>query len=65
VPKQDIKPWRDTLDSLLGDQEKYEDLARRSREAAVAYVEGIDRGQYSRLLREVWDKKFRDVEIAN
>jgi hypothetical protein len=37
---------------------------RRREDLAIAYVEGIDHGQYLRLLQEAWDNKFSNMEIA-
>ena len=36
VPPQDIGPWHEALARLTSDREHYEDLSRRSREAALA-----------------------------
>ncbi len=35
VPPQDIQPWSDALQELLGDPQVYESCSRRSREAAL------------------------------
>lgn len=39
VPEQDIQPWQEALGRLLSEREHYEDVSRRSREAALDYVE--------------------------
>ena len=38
IPKQDISPWLDALQSLLSDRQHYAQLARSSRQAALAFV---------------------------
>lgn len=39
IPKQDITPWREALGRLLNEREYYLDIAARSREAALNYLE--------------------------
>jgi glycosyltransferase involved in cell wall biosynthesis len=38
VPQQNIEPWLSALQTLLSDRSHYEDIAKRSREAALKYV---------------------------
>jgi surfactin synthase thioesterase subunit/glycosyltransferase involved in cell wall biosynthesis len=38
VPPQEIGPWREALERLLTDRAHYEEIARRSREAAQRYA---------------------------
>lgn len=39
VPPQDLAPWREALAQLLTDRSHYDEVARASREAALAYAE--------------------------
>lgn len=58
VPKQNTEPWKKALEEILGDKARYDEIAKKSREASVEYVEGIDRAQYSRILQELWQHRF-------
>ncbi len=42
VPPQDIGPWKDALRRLVSDREHYDDVSRRSREAALVYAESLN-----------------------
>ena len=42
VPHQDLAPWLSTLRHVLGDAAHHDDLARRGRRAAAAFVSGLD-----------------------
>jgi surfactin synthase thioesterase subunit len=44
VPPQDIAPWQAALHHLLTDREHYEDVARRSRAAAMSYANTLHAG---------------------
>lgn len=50
VPEQDIGPWEEALRTLLTDEDEYWAEARRSREAALQFVERLDAGDLERLL---------------
>ncbi|WP_338555612.1 glycosyltransferase family 4 protein [Paenibacillus sp. KS-LC4] len=39
IPEQPMQPWQEALGRLLSDRKHYEDVSRRSREAALDYVE--------------------------
>lgn len=39
IPEQPMQPWQEALGRLLSEREHYEDVSRRSREAALDYVE--------------------------
>lgn len=41
VPEQDIGPWQKALAEVVSDRERYERLAGDSREAALAYANGL------------------------
>ncbi|MBO3748356.1 glycosyltransferase family 4 protein [Streptosporangiaceae bacterium NEAU-GS5] len=50
VPEQDIGPWLVALDRLLTDPAHYRDIAFRGREAATAFVGGLDATAFERYL---------------
>jgi glycosyltransferase involved in cell wall biosynthesis len=47
---QDIDPWVEALETLLGDRAAYESEARRSREAALRFVGGLRASQMEETL---------------
>ena len=51
VPEQDIEPWAAGLRTLLTDEGAYWAEARRSREAALAFVSKLDAADFERLLQ--------------
>jgi glycosyltransferase involved in cell wall biosynthesis len=60
IPDQDVGPWLDALKRLLGDRAHYDDVSRRSRMAARAY---LTRGRttadrFEAALREVRDGRM-------
>jgi surfactin synthase thioesterase subunit len=52
VPAQDITPWRVALARLLGDRGHWEEIARDSRKAALAYAESVSVEPFEALLQE-------------
>jgi surfactin synthase thioesterase subunit/glycosyltransferase involved in cell wall biosynthesis len=50
IPPQDIEPWVQALQQLLGSQEIYEAESERSRTAARAFVSQLDAGQLEKVL---------------
>jgi surfactin synthase thioesterase subunit len=50
VPPQDSGPWREALARLLGECRHYEEIARESRSAALAYAKDLHAGHFERLL---------------
>jgi surfactin synthase thioesterase subunit len=50
VPPQDIGPWREALGRLLTDRGHYEEIARQSRAAALAYAESLTAGPLEEIL---------------
>jgi surfactin synthase thioesterase subunit/glycosyltransferase involved in cell wall biosynthesis len=58
VPKQDIGPWREALTALVTDRALYEDNARRSREAALAYLDNLNVLPFEALLERT-ERKAR------
>lgn len=51
VPEQDLRPWRDALERLLGDHAAYQELAERSHAAATSFVGSLDPGALETHLR--------------
>jgi surfactin synthase thioesterase subunit/glycosyltransferase involved in cell wall biosynthesis len=50
VPPQEVGPWRDALSRLLMDRAHWQEVARASRAAALAYVERADVGPFEGVL---------------
>lgn len=50
IPEQDLAPWLTAIEEVLSSNERYEDLARASKQAAEAFVASIDAGSLERLL---------------
>jgi surfactin synthase thioesterase subunit len=53
VPAQDIGPWHKSLARLTSDRRHYDDLSRRSREAALRYTSNLSVGPFESFLGEV------------
>lgn len=53
VPPQDIGPWRSALRRLVSDEEHWREIARQSREAALACVRNLNVLPFEALLAEV------------
>jgi surfactin synthase thioesterase subunit/glycosyltransferase involved in cell wall biosynthesis len=53
VPAQDTEPWQRALGRLVADREHWEDVARRSREAALEYARNLSVLPFERYLREI------------
>lgn len=52
VPPQDVRPWQEALEKLLGDTAHYRDISARSRQAALAYAEGLSVEPLEKLLEQ-------------
>jgi len=52
VPPQEIGPWRDALACLSRDRAHYDEIARRSRAAALHYASGLSVEPFERVLHE-------------
>lgn len=50
VPPQNTAPWRDALDRLLTDRAHFDDISRRSREAALAYAHSLSAAPFEEIL---------------
>jgi surfactin synthase thioesterase subunit/glycosyltransferase involved in cell wall biosynthesis len=53
VPPQDVAPWIDALARLLRDRAHWEEIARASRKAALAYAADLHAGHFEGVLRRV------------
>ncbi len=52
-PTQDIDPWTQTLQELLGDREVYHSCSRRSRDAALKFVADVSVAPFEKLLSDI------------
>jgi surfactin synthase thioesterase subunit/glycosyltransferase involved in cell wall biosynthesis len=52
VPEQDLGPWQAALETLVSDRERYEQLSRESRNAALQYLEKLTGGPFEQLLED-------------
>ncbi len=50
LPDNPIEPWVEAVETLLTDRAAYERESAASREAALAFVEGLDAGEIERYL---------------
>jgi surfactin synthase thioesterase subunit len=53
VPRQNVEPWQHALERLTADSAHYDDLSRRSREAALAYVENLSVLPFENYLQQL------------
>jgi medium-chain acyl-[acyl-carrier-protein] hydrolase len=53
APPQDVEPWIAALRRLLSDRVHWEDVASRSRDAAIAYARGLSAEPFETLLEDV------------
>jgi len=59
VPPQDARPWVEILSSLLQNRDRWEDLARTSRKAALQYAENLTAEPFERYLLDLLRKPKR------
>jgi surfactin synthase thioesterase subunit/glycosyltransferase involved in cell wall biosynthesis len=64
VPPQNVDPWVDVLSRLLQDREHWHELSRRSREAALRYLENLTVLPFEALLEDLLRKSKRSVAAA-
>jgi surfactin synthase thioesterase subunit/glycosyltransferase involved in cell wall biosynthesis len=64
VPVQDIRPWAEALRKVTSDRGKWERLSRRSRDAALAYVNSISVEPFEKFLDSVVAKSPRAVQAS-
>jgi glycosyltransferase involved in cell wall biosynthesis len=66
VPPQDVDPWADALARLWTDRAHYEDVAARSRAAALAYSRDLNAGPFEAFLEQVVaaPQRSRSLESA-
>lgn len=53
VPKQDVGPWEAALREMVTDRERWEQVSRRSRDAASAYAGNLSIGPFEDFLKDV------------
>ena len=53
IPEQDVGPWVEALQRLLLDPEHYARLSRASRDAALAFVAGLESEPFESFLRDL------------
>jgi glycosyltransferase involved in cell wall biosynthesis len=53
VPVNDVAPWVEAIQKLTRDRAAYESESAASRDAALAFVDGLDPGAMERYLREL------------
>src|SRR5207302_7218905 len=56
VPPQDLGPWSDALPRLLHAPAHYDDIAHRSRDAALEYASQLNAGPFEAVLRDALAK---------
>ena len=57
VPEQELGPWVKALGELLGEAERYEEVSRRGREAALRFNEGLGIGAFEKYLKELSERR--------
>ncbi len=53
VPEQDVRPWAEVLGRLVTDRTHWEELAAKSRRAALAYAKTLDGSGFERYLEQL------------
>jgi glycosyltransferase involved in cell wall biosynthesis len=53
LPENEIQPWVEAIEKLLGDRAAYERESAASRVAAMAFVQGLDAGEFERYLADL------------
>jgi len=64
VPEQDIGPWAAAMQRLLTDETEYRAEAARSRAAGLAFVSGLDAGDFERFLQQLRPATADAREVA-
>ncbi len=64
VPPQEVAPWQRALERLVTDRHHYEGLSRRSREAALAYVQSTTIQPFENYLRETLRQPPKPREVV-
>ena len=59
VPEQNLTPWREALKRLLTDRPHFEEIARQSRSAALAYARELHAGHLEKILLATLDVPLR------
>ena len=53
IPPQDVAPWLAALERLVTDRAHYEEISKRSAEAARAYADGLSAAAFESYLEKV------------
>ena len=61
IPRQDIGPWRATLERLINDPAHYEALSTRCRRAALAYAHNLNAVPFEEYLKQMVQLPKRSV----
>ena len=64
VPPQDLGPWQEAIERLAGDRAHFEDVSRRSRQAALGYIRGLNVLPFESLLERVVKSPKKRVTAA-
>jgi medium-chain acyl-[acyl-carrier-protein] hydrolase len=64
VPEQEIGPWQEALERLVADRLHWEALSRASREAALAYAEGVTIIPFERYIEGIARSPRRARSLA-
>lgn len=64
VPPQNMGPWRDALARLISDRAHWEQIARDSRQAALAYAAGLHAGHFEGVLRQTMARAKKSLVEA-
>jgi surfactin synthase thioesterase subunit/glycosyltransferase involved in cell wall biosynthesis len=64
VPPQNIEPWVKVLHRLTTDREHWESISRRSREAALDYMDHLTAKPFEDLLKEICSRPKRGTVTA-
>jgi len=64
VPEQDVTPWTQTLQELLGSRERYAQLAARSRAAALDYAGNLSIDPFEQIAERVVEAPPNPQRVA-
>jgi glycosyltransferase involved in cell wall biosynthesis len=64
VPEQDLTRWVAALETMLNDEAAYWSEAERSRQAALAFVSGLDASDFERYLQQLQPSASHSQDLA-
>ncbi len=64
VPQQEIEPWQSALELLTGDRAHWEDVSRRSRDAALEYARNLTVEPFEEYLQLLLSRPKNSVPVA-